>query len=154
MGKLVLSEWHSCSMLAALEMYISAEEKFQPNSAFIFSLIVNLSQSFSLTMSHNFDDDDDSALRAAMAAASSPPPESPRPGSAAAKRTHSSLGDGLSDDEDSTPVHETSPAPTASSQASTPLVNKNLANFARQYATRKKLKTDQLAEVDFFLTVR
>jgi hypothetical protein len=106
-------------------------------------------------MSHLSDEDDDSALRVAMAAPSSPPPESPRPEPAAPKRTYSSLSDGrLSDDEDLSPMHGTSPGPTVSSQMSTPLVNKNLANFARQYATRKKLKTDQIAEVDFFLTVR
>jgi hypothetical protein len=40
------------------------------------------------------------------------------------------------------------------SQASGISINKNIARHAKQYANRKKLKTEQLAEVDVFLTVR
>jgi hypothetical protein len=108
-------------------------------------------------MSHHDEDED---LRAAMEATSSPPPESPTPGARnATKRFHSSL----SDDEDSNPglqTPNTGQVPSSLSgspdslQPSTISVNKNIAHLAKQYANRKKLKTEQLAEVDIFLMVR
>ena len=107
-------------------------------------------------MSH---DEDDADLRAAMEASSSPP-ESPTPDTHnATKRFHSSI----SDDYDSSPdIQVADGGHVPSSQFSSPdpsllstvSVNKNIAHHAKQYASRKKLKTEQLAEVDVFLTVR
>ncbi|KIM72146.1 hypothetical protein PILCRDRAFT_93581 [Piloderma croceum F 1598] len=103
-----------------------------------------------MSLSHNEDDED---LRAAMEADSSPPPESPVPEAHnATKRCHSSL----SDDDD--PATNNGPAPSSqldSPDPSQPLaisINRNISHHAKQYANRKKLKTEQLAEVDVFLT--
>ena len=105
-----------------------------------------------MSLSYNEDDED---LRAAMEADSSPPPESPIPEPHnATKRFHSSL----SDDDDSATNNGRAPSSQFDSpDPSQPLavsINRNIGHHAKQYANRKKLKTEQLAEVDVFLTVR